>query len=391
MKRRYFDNAATSFPKPPGVSDAVRNYVENIGASAGRGAYREAIESGRLLERARSLVRRVFGCARTDHVVFTLNGSDALNLALKSLLRPGDHVVTTWMDHNSVLRPLSALQAQRGVEWTAVRADRESTLVSVDDVAAAIRDQTRLVALSHASNVTGAAQPIEEIASLCKQRGVLLLVDAAQSAGHVPIDVSRVPIDLLATPGHKGLLGPLGTGLLVVRAGVEQQMQTWREGGTGSESEQAVQPERMPDKLEAGSHNAVGIAGLTAALEWLLERGVPALREHELRLIERITARLVRCESVRWFGPREPAARVGVFSVRIGGLEPAELSAVLEEHFGVLTRSGLHCAPFAHKTIGTDRDGGTTRLSLGPFLDESDVDAALDAVEQVARDVGQFA
>lgn len=391
MKRRYFDNAATTFPKPPGVSDAVRHYIDAVGASAGRGAYREAVEGGRMLARTRDLVRRVFGCSPADHVVFTFNGSDALNLALKGVLRPGDHAVTTWIDHNSVLRPLSALESQRGVEWTAVRVDRETTRLDVEDVELALRPNTRLVAINHASNVTGVLQPLDEIGRLCRERGVLLLVDAAQSAGHVPIDFSRTPIDLLATPGHKGLLGPLGTGLLVIRAGVEVHMQTFREGGTGSQSEQPVQPEHMPDRLEAGSHNAAGIAGLAVALEWLLERGVAAVREHETALSQRMIERLADIEHLRLYGPADPAERVGVFSVRIDNLEPAELSAILEDQFGILTRSGLHCAPFAHKTIGTDTTGGTTRFSLGPLLEEEDVDAALAALTEVTRNISQFA
>lgn len=383
--RRYFDNAATSFPKPPGVGEAVREFLENVGASAGRGAYRESIESGRLLEQTRAAVRRLFGCGPDDPVIFTLNGTDALNIALKGLLRPGDHAVTTWMDHNSVLRPLNALEQQRGVAWTAVRADPQTTRVSVDEIALALRRSTRLVAISHASNVTGVLQPLEDIAALCRERGVLLLVDAAQSAGHVPIDFSRVPIDLLAAPGHKGLLGPLGTGVLVMRAGVAEQMQTFREGGTGSASEQAVQPGQPPDKFEAGSHNAVGIAGLAAALRWLAQRGVAAIQAHERELSARMIEGLSACEHLRWYGPRQPEQRVGVFSVRIDGLPPAELSVLLEQHYGVLTRSGLHCAPYAHRTIGTHDDGGTTRLSLGPFLTRDDVDAAAEALRDLAR------
>lgn len=387
--RRYFDNAATSYPKPPGVVDAMRDYMESVGASAGRGAYREAVESERVLESARAAIRRLFECRPEDHVVFTLNGTDALNIALKSLVRTGDHVVTTCMDHNSVLRPLSALQQQRGVEWTPVRPDPRTTRLEVDDVAKAIRDNTRLVALNHASNVTGVLQPLDDIAALCRERGVLLLVDGAQSAGHMPISFSRTPIDLLACPGHKGLLGPLGTGVLIVRAAVEEQMQTVREGGTGSLSEQPTQPAHMPDKFEAGSHNAVGVAGLLAAVRWILDKGLEKLRAHEIALCQRMIHGLETGEGLRWFGPRQADQRVGVFSVRIEGLEPAELSAILEERSGILTRSGLHCAPLAHRTIGTFDAGGTTRLSVGPFLGEEDVDAATAALNEIARSVRQ--
>lgn len=374
--RRYFDNAATSFPKPPGVIDAVCEYMRGVGASAGRGAYREAVESQRLLGDVRDAVRELFACGPDDDVVFTLNGSDALNMGLKGLVEPGDHVVTTWLDHNSVLRPLSALAERIGISWTAVRGDPETTIVSANAIREALRVNTKLVALNHASNVTGTLQPLEEIAAVCAERGVRLLVDAAQSAGHVPISFRDTPIDALATPGHKGLLGPLGTGVLVLRAGLAERMTTLREGGTGSVSEQPVQPERMPDKFEPGSHNASGLAGLLASLRWIAERGVGALRAHEMELCARMMEGLDTI-GVAWFGPRMVERRVGVFSVRVAGWSPAALSARLESQFGLLTRSGLHCAPFAHKQIGTDTRGGTTRFSLGPLLSAADVDAAV--------------
>lgn len=392
MIRRYFDNAATSFPKPPGVAEAMVAYMRDIGASAGRGAYREAVESGKMLERTRGSIRRLLGASPADPVIFTLNGSDALNIAIKGVLRGGDHAVTTALDHNSVLRPLGALEAQRGITWTAVEVDPRTTLLDAGAIEAAITPKTTLVVVNHASNVTGAIQPVAEIAAICRRRGLLLAVDAAQSAGHVPIDFAGLGVDLLATPGHKGLLGPLGTGVLLIRAGVEQRMQTFREGGTGSASEIALQPEYAPDKFEAGSHNAVGLAGLLAAVEWLLERDVAALRRHEQGLCAEMIAGLEAIGErsgggFEWFGPRDPAARVGVFSVRMDAFEPAELAAVLEERFGVLARAGLHCAPFAHRTIGTEAHGGTTRLSLGAFHTAEDVAAAIDALGRIASTV----
>lgn len=383
--RRYFDNAATSFPKPPEVATAVSHYLERVGASAGRGAYREAIDAGRMLERCRAAVRRVFGGAPDDAVVFTLNGTDALNTALKSLLRAGDHVVATEVEHNSVLRPLHALRERAGVAFDLVRVDPQTTLVSPDAVRRALRPGTRLVILNHASNVTGALQPLEAVAGICQEAGVPLLVDAAQSAGHVPIDLSRAAIDLLACPGHKGLLGPSGTGVLVVRAGLDGRLASVREGGTGSASEQPVQPGWLPDKFESGSHNTVGLAGLEAGLQWLLGRGIDAQRAHERRLMERMIERLESIADLTWYGPRDPAQRVGVFSVRLQGWEPGDLSNVLEGEFGVLTRSGLHCAPLAHRAIGTFESGGTTRLSLGAFLTTEDVDYACAALREIAH------
>lgn len=384
QNRIYADNAATSFPKPKGVSQAVADYIDRVGASAGRGAYREALESRRLIDRCRDLLRRTFSLSSSDHVVFTLNGSDALNIAIKGAVRPGDHVVTTAMDHNSVLRPLAALKERGEIEFTVVPVDPQTTRLDPAALIAAMRPNTRLVAVNHASNVTGVLQPLDEIGAACRQRDVLFLVDGAQSVGHVPIDLHAAQIDLLATPGHKGLLGPLGTGVLLIRDGVEQRLQTWREGGTGSVSEQPTQPESMPDKFEAGSHNAAGIAGLAVALEWLHEQGIANLREHELRLCNLMLAGLAQLDSVQLLGPTDPAQRVGVFSLRIEGCAPEELASLLENEFGILARAGLHCAPFAHQTIDTLEHGGTTRLSFGPTTTTADVDAILSALRQIA-------
>jgi cysteine desulfurase family protein len=337
-----------------------------------------------MLNQTRDRIRALFRCRPVDHVIFTLNGTDANNLALKSLLLHGDHVVTTVMDHNSVLRPLSALERQRGIRWTAVAADPQSTRIDPAAIERAITSQTKLVVVNHASNVTGAIQSIADFGEICRRRNVLFFVDAAQSAGHLEIDFAGMPIDLLATPGHKGLLGPLGTGVLVIRAGVEERMQTVREGGTGSASERPEQPEILPDRFESGSHNAVGLAGLHASLEWLLRERVEKLREHELRLARRFADGLQRIGRVHSFGLPDVSQRVGVFSVRLDGMEPHELASILECRYNVQTRAGLHCAPFAHRTLGTDQDSGLTRFSLGPFLTDEDIDVALFAIMEIA-------
>lgn len=381
--RRYFDNAATSFPKPPGVAAAMVEWVERAAGSAGRGAYREAVAAGQLLDAVRAKLRRLFSAGDADQIIFTFNGTDALNMAIKSLVNPGDHVVTTQLDHNSVLRPLSALHRRRGIEWTAVEPDPETTIIDPQTVIDELHSNTSLVVVTHASNVTGALQPIAAIGETCRARGITFLVDAAQTAGHVPIDFSSLPIDLLATPGHKGLLGPLGTGLLLARAGVEKRMVSWREGGTGSASEQPTQPDFLPDKFESGSHNLPGLAGLGAALDWIEQRGLAELRAHEQRLCREFDQRAAEISGLKRFGPRDPTARVGVFSVRASDLGPEELSAALEQG-GILTRSGLHCAPLAHRAIGTAADGGTTRLSVGPFTTVEDVAAACDLLSRIA-------
>ncbi len=384
-RRLYLDNAATSNPKPPAVMQAMVDYATRLGASPGRGAYAEVREAGGLLQRCRERISELVGGREPNNVIFTLNATDGLNLALHGVLKPGDHVVTTWLDHNSVLRPLNHL-AERGVEVTRLRCDPETGLVSPEDVRRALRPNTRLIATLHGSNVTGTLQPLAELGSIARERGVLFLVDGAQSVGHVPVDVDAMNIDLLAFPGHKGLLGPLGTGALWIRPGVEHQLVPHRQGGTGSVSERDVQPDFMPDRFEPGSHNALGLVGLLAGVEWVLSRGVAEIWAHEQRLVERMLRRLRSIDGLTLFGPKTVEHRCGVFSVRVGQHGPVELANLLEERFGVLTRPGLHCAPLAHQTIGSAPYGGTTRMSFGPFVQEEDVDYAADALETLAKE-----
>lgn len=383
--RIYADNAATSFPKPPEVLEAMRRYAEELGASAGRGAYREAVETGELVADCRRRVARVIHAADARNIVFTLNCTEALNLAIKGLLQPGDHVVTSAMDHNSVLRPLAALQTQRGITVTHVRADSTTGHVEPQAVLAAVTPRTRLVALAHASNVTGTLQDVGAVGCELRKRGVPFLVDAAQTLGHLPIDVADLGIDLLAAPGHKGLMGPLGTGFLYIRPGLENQMSPLVEGGTGSVSEEPTQPTFMPDRFESGSHNAIGLAGLAAALKWIESRTVASLREHDLALSKRFLDDIAGREGVTLFGPTDPRNRVSVFAIRVAGFDPAELSAALDADFGILSRSGIQCAPLAHETIGTLTTGGTTRLSFGAFTTLEDVSRCTSALRELAN------
>jgi cysteine desulfurase/selenocysteine lyase len=381
--RLYIDNAATSFPKPPEVLSAMRKYAETLGASAGRGAYRETLETGEILVDTRHRLARLIGTEDPNQIVFTLNGSGALNLAIKGLLRRGDHVVTTRMEHNSVLRPLHGLAARELIEVTYVAADPGTGLVDGEAVLRSIRDDTRLIVLQHASNVTGAIQPVEQVGLSSRREGIPLLVDAAQTAGHVPIDVTRMKIDLLAAPGHKGLMGPSGTGFLYIRPGLETQITPLIEGGTGSVSELPVQPDFLPDKFEAGSQNAIGLAGLQAALVWLEKKSVSSIHGHGLRLSELFLDRTAKIPGVTVYGPRRADQHVPVFSISLHGMEPAELAALFEAEFGILTRSGLHCAPFAHETIGTTAQGGTTRLSFGAYNTIDDIERCVEAIRRL--------
>lgn len=381
--RLYLDHAATSFPKPPGVVQAVQRYLVEVGASAGRGAYREAMAAGRILDACRLNLARLLDAGDPARIAFTFNASDALNLAIKGVVRQGDHVVTTWMDHNSVLRPLRKLEERGVATVTRVRADADG-LVDPAAVAAACRPDTRLVAVVHASNVCGALEPVAEIAARAHERGALVLVDGAQTVGARPVLPRELGADLLAFPGHKALMGPLGTGGLYVREGLE--LDTLREGGTGSRSEEDRQPGAPPDRYEAGSHNLPGIAGLGAAVEQLLALGLDEVARRKRALTAAFLERTRGVPGLEVRGPADPDRREPVFPVAVEGLDPHELAALLDAEFGICSRAGLHCAPLAHRTLGTF-PAGSVRLSFGVFQSEADVERAAAALARVAASV----
>ena len=385
----YFDNAATSFPKPSVVCEAMVTYQTESGASPGRGAYIRAKQATALLEKCRHLLCEVVNAPSTEHCIFTLNCSDALNLAIVGIanhwlqLDEPVHIVTTAMDHNSVLRPLKALE-QFGVTHTIVDVDATTGIVQPRDIACAIAPHTRLVAVAHGSNVTGTIQDIEMIGHACGD--VPFLVDAAQTMGHTHIDVQAMHIDMLAFPGHKGLLGPLGTGGLILKPGIEQLLSPIRFGGTGSQSDSPSQPDTLPDKYESGSHNMIGIAGLTASVEWILAQGVETLQEHEQSLCEQFIEELQHCSNAKIVGPPTGNHRCGVFSLTFDE-NPHNVSSRLEEMSGVQTRSGLHCAPFAHRAMGTAKSEGTVRVSFGPFHTSEDISSLVKSIKNVTQKV----
>jgi cysteine desulfurase family protein len=388
--RVYLDNAATSFPKPPGVIEAMVRFTREVGASPGRGSYAESLAAGAIIQSCRERVCRLIGADSPDHVIFTLNGTDALNLAIKGLLRSRlrfgpAHAVATPMEHNSVLRPLNALK-QDGLDWSSIPCDTATGRVDPADVKRAITPDTTLVCINHAGNVTGVLQPIADFGAVCRDAGVPMLVDAAQTLGHVPIDVDAMSIDLLAFPGHKGLLGPLGTGGLWIRPGLESAIEPLREGGTGSASEHDVQPDRLPERFEPGSHNTIGIAGLNAGIGHILDQGVDAVAAHESALTRVLLESLADlAPAIRVVGPRDTDARVGVVSIAHESLTPVELAMLLESGAGVLVRPGLHCAPHAHRALGTLESGGTVRISLGSMTSRDDVEACCLALAHICR------
>ena len=382
VSRIYLDNAATSFPKPPTVFAAVDDFNRRLGAAAGRGGYREAVEVDAILRRCRKRASELLGAESPERIVFTFNATDSLNLSLHGLLAPGDHVVTTQVEHNSVLRPLRELEARRDIHVSVVAAD-EQGFVAPEMIAEALKPTTRLVVVQHASNVTGAIQPIEAIGELAHNAGSLMLVDAAQSAGHLPLNVSNQPFDLVACAGHKGLLGPLGSGLLYVRPGLEDQLFGLRQGGTGSFSEEDRQPDHMPDKFEAGNLNAPALCGLDAGLAFLQEHGLTELQAQEQALTGQLIAGLKDLAGIRIVGPPADGDRLGVVSVTAAGFEAQVLTTVLDESFNIQSRAGLHCAPGAHAAAGTLEEGGTVRFSVGPFTTSEEIETTCDAVSSI--------
>lgn len=374
----YLDNAATTFPKPDSVYTSIDFALREIGVGPGRGGYRRGLAASRLVLEARELLASFFGITDSSRLVFTHSATEGLNIAVNGLLQRGDHVVSTTMEHNSLVRPLCMAQ-NKGVEITWVQADADG-LVHPSQIAAALRPDTKLVAVSHCSNVTGTIQPIAQIGTIAREAGVVFLVDAAQSAGYLPIDVEKQNIDLLAVPGHKGLLGPQGTGLLYIADRVN--LLPFLMGGTGTLSSEATQPETMPEKFESGTLNTPGIAGLKAGAEFILTTGLDVIRAKEAGLVSLFLDGLKEFPKVRAYVADRPDARGGVVSFSVDGMDPATVGFRLDHEFDISVRVGLHCAPMAHKTIGT-YPAGTVRVSPGFFNTGSDISLLLEALGKI--------
>ena len=384
----YFDNAATSWPKPQAVTEAMVHFLQDVGANPGRSGHRLSLEAGRIVYDAREAVAEVFGAADPLRVVFGANVTEALNLVLQGYLRPGDHVITSSMEHNSVMRPLRALAAgsnNGAIELSVVPCDKQGFLDPAD-LEGALRPETVMIVLNHASNVCGSLLPVRAAAVLARRHGCLLLVDAAQTAGAYPIDMEADGIDLLAFTGHKALGGPMGTGGLIIGHRVDlERLVPLKRGGTGSRSEREEQPDFLPDMCESGTPNTVGLAGLAAGVRWVLGQGVPAIRDHEVELTARLIEGLDNIPGATVFGGLDAARQTATVSFTIAGLEPSEVGLRLDDEYGIMCRVGLHCAPAAHKTLGTFPTG-TVRFGLSAFNTSEEVDVALGAVEAIARD-----
>jgi cysteine desulfurase/selenocysteine lyase len=381
----YLDNAATSFPKPEPVYQALDRFARTSLANPGRAGHRMAVAAERMLDAARHSLNQFFRGVAPERWIFTLNCTDGLNLAIKGIIRSNNHVITTDLEHNSISRPLVALQKAGVISLTRVASDRG--YVDPEAIKQAITAQTSLVAMTHASNVLGTVQPIEAIAAIVCESEALLLVDASQSAGVVSIDLESTPIDLLAFPGHKALYGPTGTGALYVGPRVDGKLRAWREGGTGGDSSSPTQPIQLPYLLEGGTPNVLGVAGLAAGIAWVAENGPENLRCHEVTLLQHVVDWVRDSEGWQVAGRWDPETHVGALSlIAPYSLAPQDLGAILDASFDIAVRPGLHCAPYIHRALGTFPDG-TLRLSPGPFTTRDDIATFLTALSEITAGV----
>lgn len=378
----YFDNAATSFPKPAPVYTFMDEFFRRAGVNPGRSGYDLCIEAGQLVEDTRRTLARFFGGTDANRLVFTHNSTDSLNLALFGTLAHGDHAISTTLEHNSVLRPLYHLERDHGVAVEYVPFDGRG-FIDPDEIRRRLRPNTRVVAVNHASNVIGTVQPLADIGRICREHGVLLLVDASQTAGKIPIDVEVMHIDLLAFTGHKSLFGPTGIGGLYVRDGVV--VRQTRAGGTGVRSAVRHHLEEYPYRLEFGTPNLLGIAGLHAGVQWLLEHGPGAVHAHEMRLLTRLRDGLAAIDGVTLYCQNGDLARnIAVLAFTVAGMVPQDVGMMLDVDHQIACRTGLHCAPLVHEQLGTSAHGAV-RFSLGPFNTEEQVETAVGAVKEIAQ------
>ncbi len=393
----YFDNAATSFPKAPGVNEAMSRFLAEDAANPGRAGHRMAVAAERMLDGVRLKLARLFEADEPHRMVFALNGTDALNMAIKGVLGDGRfsggvaHVITTELEHNSVSRPLQAMADRKAIELTRITFD-DAGFIDPGDVRKAIRPNTRLIVMTHASNVLGTIQDAAAIGAIAREHDVLFCLDAAQTAGVLPVSVKRMHIDLLAMPGHKSLLGPTGTGALYVGERCpasslvvddKTRLNPWREGGTGGDSSTPTQPAEFPHYLEGGTPNTVGIAGLGAGIDFINKQGIGAALQHEQAMVRKIIDRFAGDERFTVYGTTDAARRVGTVSLNINGFDAPDIGSILDDSFGIAVRPGLHCAPYTHRRLGTFPDGAV-RVSPGAFNTDEELDRLIDALDQVA-------
>jgi len=381
--RIYLDNAATSWPKPASVVDAISDFYQNHGSAGGRGVAADPIHVDRMIQQVRTRLAKFIGSTNPQNVVFSFNGTDSLNMAIRGALRPGDHVITTVLEHNSVLRPLHYLQQTGVIDLTTIDIDSAGQ-IEIDQLEDAIVNDTKMICVSHVSNVLGTIQAVEEIGRLEKPSQCLYLVDGAQSAGHIPVDVNAINCDFFASSGHKGLLGPLGTGFLYANDRAVEQTEPFRLGGTGTASESTQQPEEMPSRFESGNLNVGGILGMGAGLEFIESKTIAGIKSHVDDLVQHFLAFANAQQEIIVYALTRDDCGAGVVSFQVKGLRPSEVASLLDSQFGIQVRSGLHCAPLVHKSIGSNKLDGTVRMSVGGFNTLQDIDALTEALTQLA-------
>jgi len=377
----YLDNGATSFPKPEAVYTFMDQFYRNNGVSPGRSGYDLSIETGNIIEDTRKTMAAYFNGRDPNRLIFTANSTDALNLAINGLLSPGDHVITTTLEHNAVLRPLHHMTVYNDVEVDYLPFDKNG-VINPKDFVSKFKTNTRLVVVNHGSNVIGTVQPLKEIGKLCKKKGVTFLVDASQTAGKLPIDIEEMNIDVIAFTGHKSLLGPTGIGGLYVKENVT--IKHTRAGGTGVKSAEKHHLEEYPYRLEYGTLNTVGIAGLYAGVKWVMDQGIDKIHRHEMALTEQLRDGLDKIENVVTYCSEDLTNHIGVLSFNVHGFEAANTATILDGDYNIACRSGLQCAPLVHEQLVTDQISGTVRMGFGPFNTREHVAHAIKAVSEIA-------
>ena len=383
MKELYLDNGATAFPKAPGVAESMSNYLLNVGCNVNRGAYKSSFEAENILFETRELICELFNFDKAENVVFTKNITESLNVLMKGLIKVGDHVIVSSMEHNAVMRPLTSL-VNSGSEYSRVSCNKHGEL-NPKDILKHIKPNTKAVVMTQASNVCGTILDLKEVGNICKENGIHFIIDSAQTAGFLDIDYKELNADAIAFTGHKGLLGPQGMGGFIISDDMVLKLDTFIEGGTGSLSEKEIQPEYMPDKFEAGTLNIPGIYGLNTAVKYILNEKVSTIREKELYLAERFLEGLMNISELNIIGKSNIKDRTAVISVDFPDRDNAGVSYNLYNDFGIMTRCGLHCAPSAHQTLGTF-PRGTVRFSFSHFNTIDDVDYALNAINKIVKD-----
>jgi len=376
----YLDNAATSYPKPKCVIEAMKHYFDDIGANSGRAAYKRAQDASRMVFEARERIAKLIGAKDSSRIIFTSNATEGLNTVILGSLKEGNQVVITSMEHNSVMRPLRFLEESRGIKIDIAGCTTEGVL-EPEEMERKITRDTKLIITTSASNVLGTIISVSEVGRIAREHNIPFLVDGAQTVGNVPINVEKNEIDILAFSGHKGLLGPQGTGCLYIRQGME--FSSLKFGGTGSWSELEIQPDFLPDRYESGTLNLIGIAGLSAGVKFLLDEGVVNIRKKEQELTDYLLLRLKDIDGIVIYGPKDSSKQTSVVSINIKGMETSEVGDILDRDYNIAVRCGLHCAPCAHKTMGTFPQG-TVRISLGYFNTKEDIDYLYDALRMIA-------